>query len=92
MVRWCWVNFQCQGVQLIWIRVRQGPTALAVCADEGILDIFSLVCHFFSFSLSLGDGPIQPVLLSQRAVKPETTNQLKRYNALQSAARHDKNS
>ena len=60
VVRWCWVNFQCRGVLLIWIIVWQGPTALAVGAGGGCLDIFSLVYHFFffSFSLSLGDGPI----------------------------------
>ena len=28
----------------------QGPTALAVGAGEGCLDIFSLVCHFFFLS------------------------------------------
>ena len=74
MVRRCWVNFQCRGVLLIWITVWQGPTALAVGAGGGYLDIFSLVCHF-SFSLSLGDGPIYTEILSQRAVKPKTTNQ-----------------
>ena len=58
MVRWCWVNFQCRDVLLIWIRVGQGPTALAVGAGRGCLDIVSLVYHFSSFSLSLGDGPI----------------------------------
>ena len=46
VVRWCWVNFQCRGVLLIWIRVGQGPTALAVGAGAGCLDIFSLVYHF----------------------------------------------
>ena len=40
VVRWCWVNFQCRGVLLIWIRVGQGPTALAVGAGGGCLDIF----------------------------------------------------
>ena len=25
MARWGWVNFQCQGVLLCWIRVGQGP-------------------------------------------------------------------
>ena len=58
MVRWCWVNFQCRGVLLIWIKVGQGPTALAVVAGGGCLDIFTLFYHFLSFSLSLGDGPI----------------------------------
>ena len=43
---------------LIWIRVGQGPAALAVGAGGGCLGIFSLIYHFSSFSLSLGDGPI----------------------------------
>ena len=42
VVRRCWVNFQCRGVLLIWIIVGQGPIALAVGADGGCLDIFSL--------------------------------------------------
>ena len=58
VVRWCWVNFQCRGVLLIWIIVRQRPTALAVGADGGCLDIFSLIYPFPSLSFSLGDGPI----------------------------------
>ena len=37
---------------------------------------FSVVYHFSSFSLSLGDGPIKTEILSERAVKPQTTNQL----------------
>ena len=53
VVRGCWVNFQCRGVLLIWIRVGQGPTALAVGAGEGCFDIFSLVCHFSFLSPSL---------------------------------------
>ena len=45
-VRWCWVNFQCRGVLLIWIRVGQGLTALAVGAGGDCLDIFfsSIIC------------------------------------------------
>ena len=35
VVRWCWVNFQCRGVLLIWIIVGQGPIALAVGAGGG---------------------------------------------------------
>ena len=59
MVRWCWVNLQCRGVLLIWIRVGQGPTALVVGAGGGCLDIFfSRLSFLFSFSLSLGDGLI----------------------------------
>ena len=56
--RWCWVNFQGRSVLLIWIIVGQGPTALAVGAGGGGLDIFTLICPFSSFSFSLGDGPI----------------------------------
>ena len=38
--------------------VGQGPTALVVGADGGCLDIFTYLSFLFSFSLSLGDGPI----------------------------------
>ena len=59
VVRWCWVNFQCRGVLLIWIIVGQGLTALAVGAGGGCLDIFfSRLSFLSSFSLSLGDGLI----------------------------------
>ena len=34
------------GRPAIWIRVGQGPTALAVGAGGGCLDIFTLVYHF----------------------------------------------
>ena len=37
---------QCRGVLLIWSRIGQGPTVLAVGAGGGCLDIFSLVYHF----------------------------------------------
>ena len=54
------------GVLLIWNRVGQGPTALAVDAGGiilvgagGVVWTFFLSLSFlFSFSLSLGDGPI----------------------------------
>ena len=47
------------GRPTIWITVGQGPTALAVGAGGGCLDILlSSVSLLFSFSLSLGDGPI----------------------------------
>ena len=75
-MRWCWVNFQCRGGLLILIIVGQGPIALAVGAGGGYLDIFfSRLLFLFSFSLSLGDDPIWTEILSQRAVKPKTTNQ-----------------
>ena len=46
------------GRPTILITVGQGPTALAVGAGGGGLDIFTLIYPFASFSLSLGDGPI----------------------------------
>ena len=46
------------GRPTIWITVGQGPTALAVGAGGGCLDIFTLMSCLSSFSLSLGDGPI----------------------------------
>ena len=48
-----------QGVLLIWITIGQGPTALTVGAGGVVLGIlFSRLSFLFSFSLSLGDGPI----------------------------------
>ena len=79
MVQWCWVNPQCRSVLLIWIRIGPGPTALAVGAGWGCLDIVFSRVFFFSFSLSLGDGPIQTEILSQRAVKPKTISHLSIY-------------
>ena len=46
MMRRCWVNFQCRGVLLTWIKVGQGPIALAVGAGGGCLGMFSLIYHF----------------------------------------------
>ena len=63
------------GRPTILITVGQGPMALAVGAGGGGLDIFTLIYPFSSFSLSLGDGSILTEILSQRAVKPKTTNQ-----------------
>ena len=71
VVRRCWVNFQCRGVLLIWIIVGQGPIALAVGADGGCLDFFSLIYHFSFLSPSLWEtvryrlkyclkGPLSP--------------------------------
>ena len=57
--------------------------ARAYCACSrcgwGMFGQFYSHLSFFccSFSLPLGDGLIQTKILSQRAVKPETTNQLR---------------
>ena len=59
MERRCWVNFHCRGVLQVWMIVGQGPIVLAVGTGGGCLDIFfSPLSFLFSFSLSLGDGPI----------------------------------
>ena len=71
MVRWCWVNFQCRGVLLIWIIVGQGPTVLAVGAGGDGLDFFFSRLHFSVLSPSLWEtaryrlkyslkGPLSP--------------------------------
>ena len=71
MVQWCWVNFQCRGILLIWLIVGQGPAALAVGAGGGCLDIFTLIYLFSPLSPSLWEtvryrlkyclkGPLNP--------------------------------
>ena len=51
-------NLPVPGRPIILITVGQGPIALAVGAGGCSLDIFTLIYHFSSFSLSLEDGPI----------------------------------
>ena len=63
------------GRPTIWITVGQGPTALAVGAGGLFGHFYSHLSFLSSYSLSLGDGPIKTEILSQRAVKPKTTNQ-----------------
>ena len=48
----CWVNFQCRGVLLIWIRVGQGPAALAMGAG-GVVWTFLLLSIISYLSPSL---------------------------------------
>ena len=52
------VKLPVPGRPTVWTTVGQGPTTLAVGVGGGCLDIFTLVYPLFSFSLSLGDGPI----------------------------------
>ena len=70
MVRWSWVNFQC-GASYNLDAVGQGPTALAVGAGGGCLDIFTLIYPFSPLSPSLWEtaryrlkyclkGPLNP--------------------------------
>ena len=61
------------GRPTIWIKVGQGPTALAVGAG-GVVWTFLLssILSFLFYSLSLGAGPMYTEILSKRAVKPKT--------------------
>ena len=64
------------GRPTIWITVGQGPTALAVGAGGGCLDIFTLIYPFFPLSPSLWEtaryrlkyclkGPLNPKPINQ---------------------------
>ena len=65
------------GRPTIWITVGQGPTALAVGAGGGCLDIFALIYPFFTLSPSLWEtaryrlkyclkGPLNPKQASKK--------------------------
>ena len=76
VVRWSWLNFQCRGVLLVWIRVGQGPTAFAVGAGGGCLDIFTLVYPFSSLSPSLWETTRYRLKYCLKgSLSPKTTNQ-----------------
>ena len=76
MVRWSWINFQVRGILLVWIRVGQGPTALAVSAGGGCLDIFTLICPFSFLSPSLWETTRYRLKYCLKgSLSPKTTNQ-----------------
>ena len=63
------------GRPTILMTVGQGPIVLAVGVGGSWFGHFcSPLSSLCSFSLSLGDGLIQTEILSQRAVKPKTTD------------------
>ena len=72
VVRWCWVNFRCRGVLLIWILVGQGPTVLAVGAG-GVVWTFLLSSIFSLLFLPLsGRRPdIDWNTVSKRPLNPK---------------------
>ena len=83
MVQWCWINFLCRGVLLIRIGVEQGPVALAVGADWGFLDIFSLVnCISFLSPSHRETARYGLKQLSQRAVKVVICGKYKNLNKI----------
>ena len=64
------------GRPTIWITVRQGPTALAVGAGGGCLDIFTLVCPFSPVSPSLWEtARYRMKYCFKGPLNPRTTNQ-----------------
>ena len=76
VVRWSWINFQCRGVLLVWIRVGQGPTALAVGAGGGCLDIFTLFYPFSPLSPSLWETTRYRLKYCLKgSLSPKSTNQ-----------------
>ena len=50
-MRWCWVNFQCRDVLLIWIRAR-ADCACSMCGWKLFGHFFSHLSFLLSFSLS----------------------------------------
>ena len=64
------------GRPTIWITVGQGPTALAVGAGGGCLDIFTLICPFSPLSPSLWETARYRLKYCLKGpLKPKTTNQ-----------------
>ena len=52
-VRWHWASFQCLGVLLVWLKVGQGPTALAVGSGGDCFDVCLLSSISSDFFLPL---------------------------------------
>ena len=76
VVRWSWVNLQCRGVLLVWIRVGQGPTTLAVGAGGGCFDIFALIYPFSPLFPSLWETTRYSLKYCLKgSLSPKTTNQ-----------------
>ena len=64
------------GRPTIWITVGQGPTALAVGAGGGCLDIFTLIYPFCLLSPSLWEtARYRLKYCLKRPLNPKTTNQ-----------------
>ena len=69
-------NLPVPGLPTIWMIVEQGPTALAVDAVGGCLDIFSLIYPFSPAPPSLWEtARYRQKYCLKWAVKPKTTNQ-----------------
>ena len=67
------------GRPIIWITVGQGPTALAVGAGGGCLDIFTLIYPFFPLSPSLWETARYRLKYCLKGpLNPKPTNQPKK--------------
>ena len=65
------------GHPTIWITVGQGPTALALGAGGGSLDIFTLIYLFFPLSPSLWEmAQYRLKYCLKRPLNPKPTNQI----------------
>ena len=65
------------GRPIIWIRVGQGPTALAIGAGGGCLDIFTLIYPFSFLSLCLWETTRYRLKYCLKGLlSPKTTNQI----------------
>ena len=76
VVRWSCINFQVRGVLLVWIRLGQGLTALAVGAGGCCLDIFTLIYPFSFLPPSLWETTRYRLKYCLKgSLSPKTTNQ-----------------
>ena len=86
-------KFPVPGRPTIWITVGQGPTALAVGAGGGCLDIFILIYPFSPFSPSLWEtaryrlkyclkGPLNPKQPTNQNFIPSEKKSLKHHVSL----------
>ena len=72
------VELPVPGRPTIWMIVGQGPTALAVGAGRGCLDIFTLIYLFFSLSPSLWETARYRLKYCLKGpLNPKSTNQPK---------------
>ena len=77
------------GRPTIWITVGQGPTALAVGAGGGSLDIFTLLYPFSPVSPSLWETARYRLKYCLKGpLNPKTTNQPKYLSPMQSTSEY----
>ena len=78
VVRWCEGAGLTSGAEASYNFDESRAGVYSACSTCGWVlfgHFHSHLSFFSSFSLSLVDGPIQTEIVSQRAIKPKTTNQ-----------------